>query len=99
MEHVLLLVINHIHVFVQRIILALDVKYAIVHVRFIHVYIYHFSIKNLFEFNIILGLNGGVCRSTTIGGVVCTCPAGYTGVRWYVIKINFKTICFKWFIF
>ena len=29
-----------------------------------------------------LGVNGGVCRSTAAGGVVCTCPTGFTGVRW-----------------
>lgn len=29
------------------------------------------------------GINGGVCRSTATGGVVCVCPAGYTGLRWY----------------
>ncbi|UJR30132.1 hypothetical protein I4U23_017673 [Adineta vaga] len=26
-------------------------------------------------------LNGGVCRSTETGGVVCACPVGFTGVR------------------
>jgi hypothetical protein len=37
MEHVLQLVLNHIFVHVQQVILVVDVKYAIMHVIFIHV--------------------------------------------------------------
>ncbi len=86
MEHVLLMVLNRIHVFVQQIILVLDVKYAIAHVLFIHVGPYWLLL--LLEFNFVLGLNGGVCQSTINGGVICTCPAGYTGVRWYVVHLT-----------
>ncbi len=68
MEHVLLMVLNRTHVFVQQIILVLDVKYAIVHVLFIHVGSYWLLL--LLEFNFVLGLNGGVCQSTINGGVI-----------------------------
>jgi hypothetical protein len=46
-------------------------------------------------FSLKLGLNGGVCRATATGGVVCTCPAGYTGVRWYVYRIDFDYFLLK----
>ena len=38
------------------------------------------------------GVNGGVCRSTTTGGVVCTCPPGFTGLRWYVKQSGLNMI-------
>lgn len=49
-----------------------------------YVFYYYLIIIYLNLTFLFLGLNGGVCRSTAIGGVNCTCPAGYTGIRWYV---------------
>jgi hypothetical protein len=50
-------------------------------------------INSLFELSFFrLGLNGGVCRSTATGGVVCACPDGYTRVQWYVYKLFFLTM-------
>ena len=43
---------------------------------------------------LISGVNGGVCRSTATGGVICVCPAGFTGIRWYVLSMGQQWISF-----
>ena len=80
------------YAFVQLVILVVDVKYVIVHV--ISIRVCYLIMKLICIHRILLGLNGGVCQSTSSGGVICVCPTGYTGVRWYVFSIDLCSILF-----